>query len=427
MGHISLMIELERAYNIVVDDACMLTLTSVSAIRRHLQAPAGEQAEARKDTFASQVRRGLNGVVFERSAITMIDGQNGELLHRGYDVNDLATNATYEEVAYLLLKGELPGPVELLAFSNLLKSHRALPEAAGDLLQSLRHASPLVALRTTVSSLGTASGDPFLDAVQLIAQVPTVVTTHHALRRGRTPLPPRADLGHAANFLHMLDEGPHDPEEVRLFDGDLIVHADHDANASAFCGRVVTSTEADIYSAITAAIAAFGGPLHGGALEAATRMLDEIGTVNRVDAYIAYRLQNQLPVYGFGHRIYRTRDPQSVFLRAMAERLGAKRGDVEPFARLEAIVHAMRHYADRGMSVNVDFYACLAYRHLGIPDDLTVPTFVVSRVAGWGAQVLEQRSANILIRPKTVYVGAARRSFPVAERSVAGVAKERAC
>jgi citrate synthase len=248
--------------------------------------------------------------------------------------------------------------------------------------------------------------------LRLIAQMPTLVAAFHVLREGGTPRAPRVDLDPAADFLYQLfgDEPP--AESRRVLHADFILHADHGANASTFAARVVTGTGADLHAAITAAIATFAGPLHGGAVENVLRMAHEIGHPDRAADYVRACRAAGKPVMGFGHRVYKVEDPRAQHLLALAESLATARGDRLLLDTLLAVVEAMRPMASHGLVVNVDLYASVIYHLLGIPDDLSVPVFVIGRIAGWVAQVIEQQSANILIRPRMHYVGAPARAYP---------------
>jgi citrate synthase len=366
-----------------------------------------------------QVHRGLAGVVFDRTQTTLIDGQSGTLLYRGYSIHDLAERSTFEETTYLLLHGELPTRAELDSFDAALMAARAVPSAVIEIIRSVRAAHPMDVLRTAVSAMAAFDGerpDGSAEAlrrwaIRLIAQVPTLVAAHHAIRRGREPIPPSPTLSHAANLLYMLSgEAPSD-RTARLLDQDMILHADHSSNASAFAARVVAGTQTDPYGALTAAIAAFAGPLHGGAVEHVMQMVQEIGEPHRAADYVAERRARNEPVMGFGHRVYRTEDPRARHLRRAARELSEEMGEPKWYAILEEIVGAMRPYAQKGVDVNVDFYAGVIYQLLGIPQDLSVPVFVAGRMPGWIAQIQEQYANNVLIRPLLQYVGAPKREY----------------
>lgn len=372
-----------------------------------------------------RIRRGLAEVYFDRSRITEIDGRNGELRYRGYAIGELVEQASFEETAWLLIHGELPTPGELAGFDAALREARELPAAVVDVLRSQTGAHPMDALRTAVSALAAHDperADAGREAVvrkgtRLLAQSATLVAAHHALRSGREPARPDAGLAFADNLLFMLRGEKPGERDARILERDLILHADHDANASAFTARVVTGAQADLHAAVTAALAAFAGPLHGGAVEGVMAMVEEIGEPERVAEYVRARRARREPIPGFGHRVYRTEDPRAAPMRAIARELAARTGQQRWYAIFEELVEAMKPYARHGVDVNVDFYAGAVYRMLGIPRDLAVPLFAVGRVAGWVAQVLEQSERNILIRPRLRYEGSAARPFvPLAER-----------
>jgi len=365
------------------------------------------------DAEQPEIHRGLANVFFDRTRITSIDGRAGELRHRGYSIHELAERASFEEMAHLLIQGRLPGRAELDAFDAALRAARGVPAPVGEILQRLAQAHPMDALRTGVSAL--AAFDPDRDddsrealvrkGTRLVAGIPTLIAVHHALRTGREPVAPSPTLPHAANLLFMLTGKPPSEREARVLDTDLVLHADHGANASTFVARVVRGTRSDLHAAVTAAIAAFAGPLHGGAVEGVMEMLEEIGEPGRVDAVLRERRARRQPVMGFGHRVYRTEDPRARHLRQLARELSEESGEGEAFAILDRLVEAMRPYARHGVDVNVDFYAGALYRMLRLPRDLTVPLFAAGRIAGWVAQVLEQDERNILIRPRLAYEG----------------------
>lgn len=372
-----------------------------------------------------KVHRGLMGVHFERSGVSDVDGRAGTLHYRGHSIHDLARHATFEETAYLLIHGDLPDAEALAAFDAGLRAARAVPDAVLSVLRACRDGHPMDVLRTAVSALATvedgardATEAGFLrNGLRLTAQVPTLVAAHHAIRRGRDPVPPDPDLAHAANWLWMLrGERPSD-DAARLADVDLILHAEHGANASAFAARVTVGTEADLHGAIVTALSTLAGPAHGGAAEDVMRMVREIGSPDRAAAYVAARRAAGEAVTGFGHRVYRTEDPRARHMRDGVRRLGEEMGAPDFYAILQAVVAAMAPYARRGLAVNVDFYAGVAYALHGIPDDLYVPIFAIGRMPGWVVQCLEQRRRNILIRPLTLYDGPAPRPWvPLADR-----------
>ena len=377
------------------------------------------------ETAEVRIHRGLKGVYFDRSPTTFIDGRAGELRYRGYSIHDLAAQSTFEETAYLLLYGELPTADQLERFDAALKSARTLPAAVIEIVSTLRDAHPMEVLRTAVSALGCSVADAGdMDphkvrerGIQLTAQVPMLVAVHHRLRQGLEPIAPRADLGHAANFLYVLLGEEPSVDAARLMDVDLILHAEHGSNASSFAARVVAGTDANTHAAITAAIAALSGPAHGGAAEDVMHMAREIGTPDQASAYVKRKRANREPVMGFGHRVYRAEDPRARHLRAGVERLSEEKGEPHWNHILTALVEAMKPYSRHGVNVNVDFYSGVIYHLHGIPEDLFVPIFAVGRVPGWILQVLEQIENNILIRPLTLYNGPGPRDYlPIDQR-----------
>jgi len=378
-----------------------------------------------ENTEGPTVHRGLKDVYFERSPIAYIDGRAGELRYRGYSIHDLAEHSSFEETAYLLLHDELPTAAALAAFREALVAGRTLPGAIHDLIRGLAGAHPMTVLRTAVSALGALEGGPgnaetretiLAKGIRLTAQVPAIVAAHRRIREGAEPVTPDPGLGHAANFLYMLTGRRADAEAARLIDTDLILHAEHGANASAFAARVVAGTEADLHGALTAALAALAGPAHGGAAENVMRMAEEIGDPAKAAEYVRRKRRDREPIMGFGHRVYRAEDPRARHMRAGVERLSRALGEPRWYRILEALVEAMRPYARHGVNVNVDFYAGVVYHLLGIPADLFVALFAIGRTPGWTAQVLEQRANNILIRPRLAYIGPGPRPYVLIER-----------
>jgi citrate synthase len=372
-----------------------------------------------------KVHRGLKGIYFERSATSFIDGRAGELRYRGYSIHDLAEQSSFEETAYLLLHGELPTGTELAGFQGRLAAARQLPQAVVGLIGDMRHGHPMDVLRTAASALsafdpdrgnndGKAMGHKGL---RLTSQIPMIVAIHEALRNGRAPIAPDSSLGHAENFLWMLQGKRPSTNSAKLLDKDLILHAEHGSNASSFAARVVIGTEADLHAAVTAAIAALSGPAHGGAAEDVMRMAQEIGIPENAAAYVKAKRDAGEAVTGFGHRVYRTEDPRARHMREGVATLSQEMGEPRWFDILQAVVEAMKPYARHGVHVNVDFYSGVIYYLHGIAADLFVPIFAAGRVPGWTAQCLEQFANNILIRPLTLYDGPPARDYvPLSQR-----------
>ena len=372
-----------------------------------------------------KIHRGLIGVHFERSPTTFIDGRAGELRYRGYSIHDLAEHSTFEETCYLLLKGALPTRAELDAFDSELKAARALPEPIYDLIRTIKSAHPMDVLRTAVSEIAafdpeTADNAPaptLRKGIRLAAEVPMIVAAHHHIRNGRPPVAPDPALGHAANFIYMLKGERPSADAAKLFDKDMVLHAEHGSNASSFAARVVAGTQANLHAAVTAAVATLSGPAHGGAAEDVMRMAQEIGEPGNAADYVKRKRANKEPVTGFGHRVYRTEDPRARHMRDGVKRLSRAMGEPKWYQILEAVVEAMKPYARHGVNVNVDFYSGVIYYLNGIPRDLFVPIFAVGRVPGWTMQVLEQMENNILIRPLLHYTGPDLRPYvPIDQR-----------
>lgn len=372
-----------------------------------------------------QIHRGLNGVYFDRSAASFIDGREGILLYRGYSIHELASESTFEEVGYLLLNGELPNASELATFRAELSAARELPQPIFDVIRLVADAHPMDVLRTAASAL--SGFDPEVadnsheatlhKGTRLTAQVPSIVAAHHRIRNGLDPVAPDPSLGHAASFLYQMTGERASDDAVALMDKDAILHAEHGSNASAFTARVVAGTDANLHAAVTSAIAALSGPAHGGAAENVMKMAQEIGEPEKAAAYVKALRKDRQPVMGFGHRVYRTEDPRARHMREGVQRLSQEMGQPKWYQILEATVEAMSPYARLGVNVNVDFYAGVVYYLLGVPEDLFVPIFAMGRVPGWAAQVLEQFEHNILIRPLTVYNGPEPRDYvPLAAR-----------
>ena len=355
---------------------------------------------------------GLEGVVVARSRLCSIDGQNGVLIYGGYDVNDLAEHSTYEEVCFLILRGHLPTAPELDAFTRELAESRALSEETAQVVDMLAdHAEPMEMLRTAVSSdsfddpdkNSNAEDANFRKATRLIAKMPTIVARYDRRRHGLEPIESDPSLPHAANFLRMLSGEEPGQSAAKTFDVALILHADHEMNASTFTARVIASTLSDMHSAITGAIGALKGPLHGGANEQVMKLLEAIGSEDAVDAEIRARLDRKERIMGFGHRVYKTYDPRAVILKRFSRMLAAESSEPYWFSMSEKIEQAV--IKEKGLYPNVDFYSASTYHYLGIETGLFTPIFAMSRVVGWAAHVIEQHSDNRLIRPSSEYVG----------------------
>jgi citrate synthase len=361
----------------------------------------------------------LSGVVVAETELSSIDAEQGVLMYRGYSIEDLGEHATYEEAAYLLLEGELPDSDQLRAFEEDL-SRRELPANVRTLISgNALDATPMEMLRTAVSLLSfTDPAEAAIDrenerrkAVQLTAQLPTIVARHHRLRQKLDPIPPDPALPYAENFLTMLRGEQPTEEEVRAFDVAMILHAEQELNASTFTARVVAGTGADMHSAICAAICALKGPTHGGANEAAMRYIGAFGSVEAVPSGVAEMLAAKKTLFGFGHPVYTTTDPRAKILKRWSERFSHEGGEPNWYVLTEATERAV--FEQKGLYPNVDLYSGSLYRYLGIPDDLFTPLFECSRVVGQAAHVLEQHGNNKIIRPAAEYIGPPRREFPV--------------
>lgn len=360
-----------------------------------------------------KINRGLKGVYFERSGVSHIDGAKGELSYRGYSIHDLATHSTFEEVAYLLIHGELPNQQELNAFEDNLKAARELPSAVYDVIHAAKDGHPMDVLRTAVSALAALEPTSqkvdekgFLEnGIRLMSQVPMIIAAHHNIRNGRAPVAPDTDLTHAANWLWMLKGEKPSQDTARLADVDFILHAEHGSNASSFAARVTVGTEANLHGAIVTALSTLAGPAHGGAAEDVMKMVHEIGNAENAAHYVKEKRAAREAVTGFGHRVYRAEDPRARHMREGVKKLGEEMGAPEWYEILQAVVEAMKPYSRHGLNVNVDFYSGVIYQLHGIPMDLYVPIFAIGRMPGWIIQCLEQLRGNILIRPLTLYNG----------------------
>jgi citrate synthase len=364
--------------------------------------------------MSSEFKAGLEDVVVSTSEICFIDGREGRLLYRGFDVNDLVEHSTFEEVVYLLWHGALPTRKELETHTKALAATatRRLPAKVIDLLRLLpRRTTPMEVLRTGVSALSAFDPEPadnsreasLRKSLRLTAQIPTLVAAWERIRRGKPLIAPNPRLNPAANFLTMLTGKTPTPLAVKTFDVALILHADHEFNASTFAARVTAATLSDMHSAITSAIGALKGPLHGGANEQVMLMVEKIKTSAKAEAWIRKALADKARVMGFGHRVYRVEDPRAKHLRRLATELGQQAGNTAYVDILNTVVRVVGE--EKGIFPNVDLYSGAAYTIMGLPTDQFTPVFAMSRVAGWAAHVLEQHANNRLIRPRAEYTG----------------------
>ena len=371
------------------------------------------------------ISRGLEGVVAAETSIGDVRGAEGQLIYRGYDINELAGVVSYEEVVHLLWHGNLPTAAELEKLTTALRAERELPQGVIDYLVSApKDAQPIDIMRTAVSMLGcykTHRHDLTMTenqatAIKLVAQIGLIAAYFHRARTGQ-PLPPvRKDLSEAAHFLWLMTGEEPSADAIRTLDIAYVLHAEHGFNASTFTARVVASTLSDLYSSASAAIGALKGPLHGGANEGVIHMLQEIGSLDRVDPWVEEALAQKKKIMGIGHRVYKVLDPRAPHLKAMAVKLSEQLGDPKWIQMSERIASIMKDR--KGLNANVDFYSATVYYSLGIPTDLFTPIFAISRMSGWTAHILEQLADNRLFRPLSEYVGPAvgRKVVPLAQR-----------
>lgn len=372
--------------------------------------------------------KGLEGVVAAQTRISKVLGEEGRLIYGGYEIEDLAAHTTFEEVCHLLWFGELPNRSQLDNLNARLRSSAAVDDGVLDIIRLAPPAThPMATLRTAVSALAFFDADaesmePAASerkAIRLTAQCITLTAAIDRIRKGKQPVAPRADLGLAANLLYMLFDAEPDPLRVRIIDAALTLHAEHGLNASTFAARVTAATLADMHSAMTSAIGALKGPLHGGANEQVMKMLLEIDTPEKADGFVRAKLERGEKVMGFGHRVYRALDPRAPILRDLAGDLSAQGGDTRWLDISTRIQHTMRTEMDaRGKKIypNVDFFSASVYYTLGIDLDLFTNLFACARMAGWTAHVIEQWQDNRLIRPKAEYIGPERRSVTPLEQ-----------
>jgi citrate synthase len=364
-----------------------------------------------------EIRPGLADVPVAESAISFIDGKRARLEYRGIAVETLARESCFEEAAWLLLKGELPTQRELADFDHQLRHHRRLKYKLIDLIKCLPETGhPMDALQAGVAALGmfypardvSNQESNWNSVVRLIAKLPSIVAAYHRLRRGDEALPPRDDLGHAANFYYMLTEQEPSPAVAKVLDACLILHAEHTMNASTFSGRVTGSTLANPYTVVSSAVGTLTGPLHGGANEEVLEMLDQIGSVENVRPWLEEAVAQKKKVMGFGHRVYKVKDPRATVLQEMAENAFVETGRpvlYDMATELERVAAGQPSLGQKGVYPNVDFYSGIVYQSLGVPRDLFTPIFAVARVVGWLSHWLEQLKNNRIYRPEQVYVG----------------------
>lgn len=358
--------------------------------------------------------KGLEGIVANSTSLSDVLGQEGILIYAGYDINEIAENASFEETIHLLWHGELPNSAQLDSLSKKLRAARELPQPVVDFLRNApKNAGPMDVIRTAVSMLGLYDANPkdespeanYNRSVSITAKISVITAYFHRARNGQDLPPVRTDLGEAAHFLYLINGTEPTAEAARTLDVAYVLHADHGMNASTFSARVTIATLSDMYSAITSAIGTLKGPLHGGANEGVIQMLKEIGSEDKVDAWVETQLEQKKKIMGIGHRVYKVLDPRAPHLREMAIILSNQLGEPKWIRMSERIASIMRER--KGLNANVDFYSATVYYSMGIPTDLFTPIFAIARTAGWTGHVMEQLADNRLYRPLSEYTGPA--------------------
>ncbi|MGI8436715.1 MAG: citrate/2-methylcitrate synthase [Chthoniobacterales bacterium] len=374
-----------------------------------------------------EVAKGLEGVVANSTRLSDVIGDKGQLIYNGYDINELAGKVSYREVVYLLWHGHLPNRAELTEFVKELRAERVLPGGVVDFIKTApKTANPMDVMRTAISMLGLYDDEMDKEATRAInerrarsitAKIGVIAAYFHRARQGKSLPPVRDDLTEAEHFLYLINGEPQPKEACDTLDVAFVLHADHGMNASTFSARVTISTLTDFYSAITSAIGTLKGPLHGGANEGVIHMLEEIGSEDKVDAYVDRMLAEKKKIMGIGHRVYKTLDPRAPHLQRMAVKLSDKLGDPKWIKMSERIATLMKER--KNLNANVDFYSATVYYSLGIPTDLFTPVFAIARCSGWCAHVLEQLEDNRLYRPLSEYVGerVGKKALPLDERA----------
>lgn len=377
-----------------------------------------------------EYRPGLEGIPATQSSISFVDGQRGILEYRGISIEELASHSTFLETSYLLIWGTLPSKDELTEFEHEIRYHRRLKYRIRDMMKCFPESGhPMDALQACAAALGLFYSRRALDdpdyiraaVVRLLAKTPTMVAAFQLMRKGNDPVQPRDDLDYAANFLYMLNEREPDPLAARIFDVCLTLHAEHTINASTFSAMVTASTLTDPYGVVASAVGTLAGPLHGGANEEVIFMLEEIGSIENVEPYLDKCLEQKAKIMGFGHRVYKVKDPRAIILQELAEQLFEKFGRDEYYDIAVALEQAVeQRLGHKGIYPNVDFYSGLVYRKLGIPTDLFTPVFAIARIAGWLAHWKEQLAENRIFRPTQIYTGARGAAYvPIEKRQSA--------
>jgi len=371
------------------------------------------------------IAKGLEGIVANSTSLSDVLGQEGILIYAGYDINEIAGNASFEETIHLLWHGELPNSVQLDSLCKKLRASRELPQQVIDFLRNApKDAGPMDVIRTAVSMLGLYDTSPkdespeanYTRSISITAKIPVITAYFHRARNGLDLPPVRTDLGEAAHFLYLLNGTEPTTEAARTLDVAYVLHADHGMNASTFSARVTIATLSDMYSAITSAIGTLKGPLHGGANEGVIHMLQEIGSEDKVDAWVEEKLEQKKKIMGIGHRVYKVLDPRAPHLREMAILLSNQLGEPKWIRMSERIASIMKER--KGLNANVDFYSATVYYSMGIPTDLFTPIFAIARTAGWTGHVMEQLADNRLYRPLSEYTGPAvgKKFQPIVDR-----------
>lgn len=376
-----------------------------------------------------EYKPGLEGIPATQSSISYVDGQRGILEYRGTRIEELAKYSTFIETSYLLIWGYLPTQEELSDFEYEVRHHRRLKYRIRDMMKCFPESGhPMDALQASAAALGLFYSRRALDdpayiraaVVRLMAKIPTMVAAYQMIRKGNDPIQPRDDLDYSANFLYMLTEKEPDPLAAHVFDVCLTLHAEHTINASTFSAMVTASTLTDPYGVVASAVGTLAGPLHGGANEEVIEMLEEIGNVQQIEAYVDDCIQRKAKIMGFGHRVYKVKDPRATILQELAEQLFEKFGRDSYYDMAVAMEKAVaERLGHKGIYPNVDFYSGLVYRKLGIPTDLFTPVFAIARVAGWLAHWKEQLEANRIFRPTQIYTGTHEEPYiPIEKRQI---------
>jgi citrate synthase len=380
--------------------------------------------ENKETAAAASASAGLRGVVAAQSSIGDVNGEEGKLIYQGYDIHDLATNSNFEEVVFLLWNSRMPNQAELDELNAKFRANYAIPHELVAAMKTFpKDADPMDVLRTAVSMLDfyddgshdTTREGAMTACIKLTAQMPTIVAAWEKIRTGKDIIEPKTDVNIAANFLYMMSGEMPSAEDTRMMDICLILHADHELNASTFTTRVIAGTLADVYGAVTGGIAALSGPLHGGANTNVMKMLLKIGSLENVEPWLDKALETKQKIMGIGHAVYKVEDPRATWLRKFSKELGEKSGETKWFEMSEKLEKLM--FEKKGMYANVDFYSASTYYMMNIPLDQYTPIFAISRISGWTGHILEQYSNNKLIRPRAEYIGARDLKYtPIAER-----------